>query len=124
MDKKVIIGVVVVCLLLITGGAYLISRTSTPPVTGLDDFAKCLDTKGAVMYGAAWCSHCQNTKKMFGDSFKYIKYVECPVETKLCLEKQVGGYPTWIFADGTKLEGEQTLQKLSEVSSCPLTKSE
>jgi hypothetical protein len=124
MNKKIITGVVLASLLLIVGGIFLVSKTSAPVLTGLDDFAKCLSSKDVVMYGAAWCSHCQNTKKTFGESFKYIKYVECPVETKLCLEKQVSGYPTWILADGTKLEGEQTLEKLAEVSSCPLTKSE
>jgi len=36
-----------------------------------DDFAECLNQKGAVMYGAYWCGHCKDQKKMFGNSFKY-----------------------------------------------------
>ena len=34
----------------------------------LDGFAQCLKDKGAIFYGAFWCPHCQNQKKMFGRS--------------------------------------------------------
>lgn len=72
------------------------------------------------MYGAEWCSHCQNEKKAFGDSFQYVPYVECPAAPQKCLEKKITGYPTWIFPDGKALIGEQGLSKLSEASSCAL----
>lgn len=85
-----------------------------------DEFAQCLSEKKVTMYGAAWCSHCQNQKKLFGSSFQYVPYVECPKETKLCLEKGVQGYPTWILENGTKLVGEQKLEELSVVSGCQL----
>ena len=73
-----------------------------------DDFAKCLSSKGAVMYGAYWCPHCQNEKKAFGDSFRLINYVECTEETSKCLAEKINGYPIWIFPDGKRLEGEQS----------------
>lgn len=120
MNKTIIVSVIFFCLLLVGGGIFLASKNSQPTVTGLDDFAKCLSDKGVTMYGAAWCSHCQSTKKTFGTSFEFIKYVECPVETKLCIDKGINGYPTWELSDGTKLEGEQTLQTLSTAASCPL----
>lgn len=85
-----------------------------------DEFAKCLASKQLTMYGADWCPHCQNEKKHFGDSFKYVSYVECPNNTKLCLDKGVKGYPTWIDANGSKYEGEQGLNKLAEISGCKL----
>ena len=72
------------------------------------------------MYGAAWCPHCQAQKKLFGDSFSKIKYIECPDQPQLCLSEDIQGYPTWKLPDGTKLEGQQTLEKLSQSSSCPL----
>lgn len=84
-----------------------------------DTFAKCLTAKGAIMYGANWCSHCQNEKKAFGESFKFINYVECPQNPKQCLDAGVNGYPTWIFSNGKKLVGEQGLKKLSQASGCP-----
>ena len=85
-----------------------------------DAFAKCLAEKNVVMYGADGCSHCQNEKKAFGSSFQYVPYVECPDNPQLCLEKGIEGYPTWMFADGRKLEGEQGLEKLSIESGCAL----
>ncbi|KKS74857.1 MAG: VKORC1/thioredoxin domain protein [Candidatus Azambacteria bacterium GW2011_GWA2_42_9] len=86
----------------------------------LDTLAKCLASKKVVMYGAEWCSHCQNEKKAFGESFKFINYVECPQNPKQCLDSDIGDYPTWILGDGRKLVGEQGLIKLSRESGCPL----
>ena len=74
-----------------------LSQISSCPLTAdKDAFAKCLTAKGFVMYGAVWCSHCTAQKALFGDSFKNIKYVECPDNINLCLTKGVQGYPTWI----------------------------
>ena len=74
-----------------------ISTLSSCPLTAdKDGFAKCLTEKGWAMYGAIWCSHCLAQKKLFGESFQYIKYVECPDNTQLCLDKGIIGYPTWL----------------------------
>lgn len=95
-----------------------------PPVDNpaLDAFAQCLQEKNVVMYGAEWCGHCQNQKKMFGSAFDFVKYVECPQNIQLCLAKGVSGYPTWLFPDGKKLEGEQSLEALSKLSRCTIIK--
>ena len=98
----------------------------------LDGFAKCLSDKGAVMYGAYWCPHCQNEKNAFGESFKFINYVECTERPNECLAQGINSYPTWIFPDlpamtssgevgrgGRRFVGEQGIIKLSELSSCP-----
>jgi hypothetical protein len=61
-----------------------------------DAFAKCLTEKGFTLYGAEWCENCKIQKDVFGESFKYIKYVECPKNTELCLDVGIQGYPTWI----------------------------
>lgn len=96
---------------------WLHSRQQTSGA--LDEFAQCLVAQGAVMYGAEWCPHCQNEKEAFGNSFRFIPYVECPAEPKTCIAKNITGYPTWIIKD--KLyEGEQGLQKLSLISGCAL----
>ncbi len=70
--------------------------SSCPLTADKDTFAKCLTEKGWVMYGAEWCSHCKDQKALFGDSFQYIKYVECPDNIQLCLDRGVNGYPSWI----------------------------
>lgn len=85
----------------------------------LDSFAQCLTNKGAVMYGAEWCAHCQNQKKMFGESFRYINYVECPQDPQKCLAAEIGGYPTWII-NGEKLIGEQNMEILSQKTNCQI----
>lgn len=85
-----------------------------------DDFAKCVASKDVTMYGAVWCAHCLNEKKAFGSAFQYIKYVECPDNIKLCTDKGVVGYPTWIDGAGKKYEGEQGLSGVAKISGCVL----
>lgn len=72
------------------------------------------------MYGAYWCPHCQAQKKLFGDSFQYVPYVECTQQTDLCLEKKIEGYPTWIASDSARFPGQLTLEKISEITQCAL----
>jgi len=79
-----------------------LSEISSCPLTAdKDAFAKCLTSKGLTMYGAVWCPHCKDQKALFGDSFKYVNYVECPDNTELCLAKGIQGYPTWIVENST-----------------------
>ncbi|RJP44140.1 hypothetical protein C4587_02295 [Candidatus Parcubacteria bacterium] len=88
--------------------------------TGLDSFAQCLAERGAVMYGAEWCPHCQNEKRAFGSSFRYVNYVECPDDPKRCIAAGIEGYPTWTFPDGRRFEGEQGIERLSIESGCAI----
>ncbi len=108
---------------LIIGGLYALASKSSGPRDGrLDAFALCLAQKDITMYGAAWCSHCKTQKALFGASFEKVPYVECPENQKLCLDKGVTGYPTWISGDGEKFAGVQSLERLSEISGCELPK--
>ncbi len=106
-------------LLLLLWGAGFFS--ASVPSGKYDAFAQCLTSKGATMYGAYWCPHCQNEKKAFGDSFKYVSYVECTQEVAKCQAAGVEGFPTWTFADGKRLVGEQGLQTLASESGCTLS---
>ena len=86
-----------------------LSQISSCPLTAdKDSFAKCLTVKGFSMYGAEWCPHCKDQKALFGDSFKYINYVECPQNTNLCLAKGIQGYPTWIIETATSTVATST----------------
>lgn len=90
-----------------------------------DTLAQCINDSGAKFYGAFWCPHCQATKAMFGKSAKLLPYVECSTadgkgQLPICTEKDVKGYPTWVFPDGSRLQGEQTLQALADKTNCPL----
>ena len=85
-----------------------------------DEVAKCLTKEGFVMYGADWCHNCLQQKKDFGDSFKYINYVECTQQPDKCQEDGIEGYPTWTLPDGTKLIGYQKIDALLSRSQCVL----
>ena len=113
----VILGIVVIA---IGFGVYLNIHSETKSSAGVDQFAQCLASKNITMYGAAWCPHCQKEKALFGASFKYVPYVECPDNTKLCEDKGISGYPTWIDGAGKKYEGEQSLETLSNITQCQL----
>jgi ribosomal protein S27E len=92
-----------------------------------DKFAQCLTDKKATMYGDFRCPHCKEQKEMFGKSFKKVNYVECGikgqppnVQTQVCRDLQIKYYPTWTFADGDRLVGPQSLQKLGQKTGCSL----
>ena len=120
MSKKQ--AFLIVAILTVGIGGYLFAVGPSGPSDGrLDAFAKCLAEKGAIMYGADWCPHCQREKRNFGTSFQYVPYVECPDDPDRCATAGVNGYPTWIYPDGRRYEGEQGLQRIAEQSRCPLT---
>ena len=88
------------------------------------ELAKCLGEKNVKMYGAYWCSHCNNQKAMFGDLFKHVIYVECDrnaqnSQRELCLEKGIEGYPTWEI-NNQFYAGEISFEKLAELSGCKI----
>lgn len=116
--KKIILGLLILAIVLVLAFWFVIKKPGAS-AGALDGFAQCLAQKGVMMYGAYWCPHCQDEKKAFGDSFRFVPYVECPAEPQKCLDAGVGGYPTWIFADGRKFEGKQGIEKLSQESGCP-----
>lgn len=75
---------------------------------------------GAVMYGSYKCPHCNQQKQMFGEAFRYIKYVECNpkgenANPSLCFAKGVMNYPTWEI-DGKFYEGAMPLEQLSKIT--------
>lgn len=115
-----ILGMAVIAAALFLGWYMFLRAPKSSPA--LDKFAQCVAAKGATMYGAAWCPHCQQEKKDFGTAFRYIPYVECPDNPSLCTAKNVTGYPTWIFGDGSTLVGEQSLSDLAKKTGCELPK--
>ena len=126
-NKNSIIAILVIVALTILVSVVFLSKNNVSVPSQLDDFAKCLADKKITMYGAYWCAHCQNEKKAFGSSFKFVPYVECTEDTQKCLADGIEVYPTWILPasstgglNGQKLVGEQGIKKLSEASGCPL----
>ncbi|OGC81875.1 MAG: hypothetical protein A2788_01905 [Candidatus Abawacabacteria bacterium RIFCSPHIGHO2_01_FULL_46_8] len=90
-----------------------------------DEFAQCLTDSGTKMYGAYWCPYCQEQKKELGSSWQYINYIECSLPnragtTAVCQDAELEGYPTWEFADGSRIPGKVPLAELSKKTGCPL----
>lgn len=105
--------------------AAWIAPAQQPSTERMDTFAKCLAKKNAVMYGSAFCSHCDEQRKIFGDSFRFIHYVECsregkPEDVNACKNAQVRFTPTWTFSESDRLLGVQPLKMLSEKTGCAL----
>lgn len=91
----------------------------------LDSFAQCLGDRGALFYGAFWCSHCQNQKALFGSSKKYLPYIECSTanakgQLPICTANKIASFPTWVFPDMSTTTGVISLAVLSEKTGCSL----
>ncbi len=114
-----IVVAIIIILFVIGGSGQSYARED------IDVFAQCLTEKGAVMYGAFWCPHCADVKKMFGESFRYVEYVECDPrgdneQSLLCIEKEIESYATFEFNDDptTRIVGEPTFEELAAASGC------
>ena len=113
-----------IALIVVIGLLVYASRVSGGPGK-LDGFAQCLKEKGALFYGAFWCSHCQNQKAIFGSSKKYLPYIECSTpdgrgQLPICAANKIASFPTWVFPDMSTTTGEIPLAILSEKTGCPL----
>ncbi len=102
--------------------AYLIFLIAKPDNTPgkYDSFAQCITSKGAIMYGTNWCPHCQAQKKEFGNSFRYIIFIDCDANKVACDLAGAKGYPTWVFSDATSISGEQDFATLAERTGCSI----
>lgn len=90
-----------------------------------DDFAKCLSSKQAKMYGLYWCPHCIEQKERFGASFRYVTYVECAVKgsKEMAPECKAAGlklFPSWQFGGNPPKEGMLSLAELGDKTGCSL----
>lgn len=118
--------IIIIIVVIVVGGiVYLAVKPKNAQASQYDELAKCITAKGAKLYGASWCSHCQNQKKAFGTSQQYLPYVECSTsdgqsQTQVCKDKKIDSYPTWEFADGSREPGEMSLKNLAAKTGCSL----
>lgn len=104
----------------------LASVTAADAAT-MQSFGRCLKSRGATFYGASWCPHCHAQRETLGVAMDYVRYVECAVDgtrtsAPACRAAGVDGYPTWTFADGSRVSGEQSLAALAAQTNCELPK--
>jgi len=96
------------------------------PAAGPEDphlraVAEALTASGAKFYGASWCPHCMDQKKMFGAAGRFLPYVECapngpraPQATE-CVAEQIKGYPTWVI-NGNRYQRMLSVKQLAVMS--------
>ena len=114
------------CLIVIGGLVFALSVVTRVSAAGWEDFGRCLTREGAIFYGASWCPHCRAQRQTLGDAMSHVHYVECSLNGErgqsvaACKAAEVNSYPTWVFADGSRAHGEQTLAVLAQKTGCAL----
>lgn len=65
--------------------------------------AEHLSDEGVLFYGASWCPHCQEQKRLFGASANRLPYIECSPagpnapQSPSCNRAGIRNYPTWVI---------------------------
>lgn len=83
--------------------------------------AEHLTNSNAKFYGASWCPHCAEQKKLFDGSVDRLPYVECSPggpnapQAQVCRDKDIESYPTWII-NGQRYTGVQPLDTLAQLT--------
>ena len=87
--------------------------------------AEHLTEKGVLFYGASWCPHCQEQKRLFGASVRRLPYIECNVagpnapQSVACRIAGVQTYPTWVI-NGRAIVGQVlSLAELADATGFP-----
>ena len=90
---------------------------ASTPVNDLVAFAQQLSAAGAKLYGAAWNSDTTAQKQLFGDGAQFVSFVEATntnhEANQEATSHNITTYPTWIFADSSRMVGVQTLAAIS-----------
>ena len=90
------------------------------PAENLVRFAQELADSGTTFYGAAWCPACTTQKEIFEDGEQFLPFIEVtnPDRTpnQIAADNNIDFFPTWVFGDGTRIEGAQTLATISQRS--------
>jgi hypothetical protein len=125
MTKNKFIVFIIIVVIVVAGLGFLFSQTEKTKTSELDGFAQCISDSGAKFYNTFWCNHCQDQKKMFGSSVKYIPSIECSTldgrgQLPVCQEANIQAYPTWEFVDGERVTGKLSLEVLAEKTQCQL----
>jgi len=89
-----------------------------PQLRALVQHLKKIDAK---FYGASWCPHCKEQKKLFGAAADRLPYVECSLpgpggpQAPICRSMNIQSYPTWII-NGRRHERVLMPEELAKLS--------
>lgn len=97
--------------------AQITVRTVAPDLVG---FAQALAAANAQFFGADWCPECTAQKELFEDGSQFLPFIEVTNPDRslntVGATNNISSFPTWVFDDGTRVEGVQTLEELSSLS--------
>jgi uncharacterized membrane protein/glutaredoxin len=120
-------GALAALVILLVHGNYVAPQAEAegPEDPMVRALAEHLKDEGAVFYGASWCPHCQEQKRLFGASARRLPYVECSPagpnapQAPSCNIAGVQSYPTWVINGRTTVGEVLTLAQLADASGFP-----
>jgi len=121
--RAVLAGLVI----LVLHGSYVAppAEPTDPEDPTIRALAEHLSDQGALFYGASWCSHCQEQKRLFGASAARLPYIECSPggqntpQSPSCRAAGIQSYPTWVL-NGQMFAGKVlSLAQLAKITAYP-----
>ena len=89
----------------------------------LGKFVSCLNSKNVFLYGLTGSPFTEAQKRLIGSAADKLLSVNCSApdgQAQATACAAITGFPTWEFADGSKLAGEQPLSALVQKTGCVL----
>ncbi len=95
---------------------------ASTPVDDVAAFAKALKNGGVTLYGAAWDATTTAQRQLFGDGAQFLNFVEVTnadhtFNATANANNITTTSPTWVFANQTRLVGNQTLAAIAAQAS-------
>ncbi len=92
----------------ITGAAVIQER---------NNLAKCLTENGATLFIENNCPVCDEQKRIFSSSSKYLNFIDCSENKEYCKSAGIYSYPTWIIHDQLFVD-IHSLEDLKLIAGC------
>lgn len=95
---------------------------TTPPAATLsmEDFGRCLNQNGMVMYSQPGCSACTQQKQLLGAAYSQITDISCPSKPEECSKVGVRTTPSWAKNGVMAIPGGTSLEYLAQIAGCQL----
>ena len=129
-SNRAYISVVVILLVFLSLGISALNQGYTGQLVGdrftsekqADQFAQCLTRQGWVMYGYYWSQSTQQQKSLFGNSFRFVNYVECDGrhqagQPEVCQQVGVDSFVEW-NRGSQSYTGPLGVEELAGLSGC------
>lgn len=82
--------------------------------------AKAIADSGTKFFGADWCPYCTSQKGLFGEGASYLPFIEASTPdhqlNPVGVANNITTFPTWVFPDGSRLTGEQSIETILQRS--------